>query len=140
VYWLRKIPRMDTVRPMTDTLRAVGAAVDLDLKDRVRLVARMLLAMHPMTQLELGRQLGLPATPIRNRLQGRTPFTVDEIGRMTEIFGVSPEVFFAGPSALIRAGQGAVSVRKLPSTARHPDRTPTGPAGRRAPTALRMVA
>lgn len=119
---------------MTTTLRAVEAAADLDLNDRVRLVVRVLLAMQRMTQLELGRQLGLPPTPIRNRMQGRTPFTVSEIGQMSQIFGIPPDAFFVGPSALI----GAAAKPRADTASYRPARSV--PVATARPPRLRAVA
>jgi len=95
---------------MADTLQVVGGTPALGPDDKVRLVAKMLIGMHRMTELELGRRLGLPRTPIYNRMQGRTPFSVAEVARMADIFGISPEVFLAGPNALI-AGSDSGSIK-----------------------------
>jgi hypothetical protein len=81
----------------------VEAAADPGPDEKVRLVARMLLGMYRMTEIELGRRLSLPRTSIYNRMQGRTPFTVAEVVRMGEIFRIAPEAFLAGPQALLRS-------------------------------------
>lgn len=118
---------------MTDTLRSVeGAAPGPDPDEKVRMVARMLLGMHRMTEIELGRRLGLPRTSIYNRMQGRTAFTVSEVVRMGQIFDIPPEAFLAGPKALLRPGDGSVTVRKLPrvGSVRPGARTPISVPGR----------
>lgn len=84
-------------------------AVEDDPDERVRTVVRMLLGMHRMSEVELGRRLGLARTPIYNRMQGRTAFTVAEVIKMADLFDVPAEVFLAGPRALIA---GVVTPRK----------------------------
>lgn len=115
---------------MTTALRVVEPLPEPDPDERVRLVVRMLLGWHQMTEIDLGRRLGLKRTPIYNRMQGRTAFTVSEIVRMGEIFRVAPEAFLAGPTALLRAVSlppEAVSIKKHPTLPGpgHPSR-PTG--------------
>lgn len=83
---------------MSSTLRAVGGA---GTDDKIRLVAKMLLAAHGMTTLDLGQQLGLGRTPIYDRMQGRKPFTAAEVAEMAEHFDVPVAAFFAGPNALL---------------------------------------
>ena len=94
---------------MTGTLRAVGAPA-LGPDERVRLVVRMLLGMHEMSEIELGRRLGLARTPIYNRMQGRKAFTVAEVAAMAELFEVPPGAFLSGPNALL-AASGDVSIK-----------------------------
>jgi len=89
---------------VTSTPRAVD-----DPDEKVRLVVRMLLGMHRMSEIELGRRLGLPRTSIYNRMQGRTAVTVAEVVKLGELFDVAPEVFLAGPRSLIT---GVVTPRK----------------------------
>ena len=99
---------------MADTLRAVDTAADLSPDDKVRYVAKMLLRLVGMTTLELGTKLGLGRTAIYDRTQGRTPFTVAEVVRMADIFGLPPEAFLAGPHVLIRpniAGSDSGSIK-----------------------------
>ena len=83
---------------MSSTLRAVGGA---GTDDKIRLVAKMLLAAHGMTTLDLGQQLGLGRTPIYDRMQGRKPFTTAEVAAMADYFGVPVAAFFAGPNGLL---------------------------------------
>lgn len=97
------------------TLRAVeGDRSDPD--ESVRLVARMLLGMYRMTEIELGRRLGLPRTSIYNRMQGKTPFSVAEVVAMAELFDAPPAVFLAGPTALIRTAGGSITTQKPTQT------------------------
>lgn len=84
---------------MSSTLRAVGGASGTD--EKIRLVVKMLLAAHGMTTLDLGRRLELGRTPIYDRMQGRKPFTAAEVASMSEEFGVSVAVFYAGPEGLL---------------------------------------
>lgn len=92
---------------MSSTLRAVGGA---GTDDKIRLVAKMLLAAHGMTTLDLGQRLGLGRTPIYDRMQGRKPFTVAEVAAMAEEFAVPVAVFFAGPDALISRVQDGTGI------------------------------
>ena len=97
--------------PMTSALRVVEDP-GLSPDERVRLVVRMLLGMYEMTEIELGRRLGLPRTSIYNRMQGKTSFTVAEVGAMGVLFDIPAGAFLAGPSALLRPGSGPVTVQK----------------------------
>jgi transcriptional regulator with XRE-family HTH domain len=54
--------------------------------ENVRMVVKMLLAASDMTALEMGRRLGLSRTPLYDRMQGRKPFTVDELAKLVELF------------------------------------------------------
>ena len=96
---------------MTAALRAVDTPT-LSVDERVRLVVRMLLGMNEMSEIELGRRLGLPRTSIYNRMQGRTPFTVAEVGAMAELFGIPPGAFLAVPSALLSTNSTPVIAQK----------------------------
>ena len=108
------------------SLRVVEPPVDLDPDEKVCLVARMLLSRHRLTEIELGRRLGLSRTSIYNRMQGRTPFTVAEVVKMSLIFGVPPEAFLAGPTALIRGSNPldtrTVSIKNRPNAPAYPAR------------------
>lgn len=43
---------------------------------------------------ELARELDIPSSSFHRRLSGETPFSAVEIGRIAEILGVDPTVFF----------------------------------------------
>ncbi len=111
---------------MTNTLRVVEAAADLGPDEKVRLVVRALLSMTGMSTLELGAALGLGRTAVYDRTQGRKPFTVAELVRMGSIFGVPPEAFLAGPTALIRGSNPldtrTVSIKNRPNAPAYPAR------------------
>jgi hypothetical protein len=121
---------------MTAALRAVEDAADLDPDEKVRLVTRMLLGWHEMTEIELGRRLGLPRTSIYNRMQGRTPFSVVEVVKMGEIFRIAPEAFLAGPQALLTGSASRPkiapgSIKNRGATAARPGVScPARPVGR----------
>jgi transcriptional regulator with XRE-family HTH domain len=73
--------------------------------ENVRMVVKMLLAASDMTALEMGRRLGLSRTPLYDRMQGRKPFTVDELAKLVELFHAPVGMFFAGPDAMLGRGR-----------------------------------
>lgn len=99
------------------TLRTVGGAGTNSTDEKIRLVAKMLLAANEMTYLDLGRQLGLKRTPIYDRMQGRMSFTVSEVAAMADHFGVPVSVFFGGPAALLSPGGQGVTLQNLQAQA-----------------------
>ncbi len=55
---------------------------------------RGLMAEKRMTQKELAEALGVSTLTVRSKLSSRTDFNATEIGRMSDLFMVDPNVFF----------------------------------------------
>lgn len=90
---------------MTDSPHAVGGVPQPDQTDtNVRRVVKMLLAGHEMEPRDLAEHLGVSKSAIYARLSGQKPFTVREVSRMSQLFGLSPDGFFGGPGSLLLGG------------------------------------
>ena len=80
-------------------------------KNRLReLVA--LRVKHGLTQVEMAKELGISPSTYSAREQGLTPFTVPEVLKILEMFGVKFEDIFL-PSGY---GKSVVEVRRIPGT------------------------
>lgn len=54
---------------------------------------RAWLALHHITQLEVARYLGISKTEIYNKTHGRSNFTLEQIKKLNEKYGVSADLF-----------------------------------------------
>lgn len=79
------------------TLRAVPAQ-PARLRDLVAAEVRAQLARQRITQQELAAATGLSQASISERLRGKTPFTTDDLERISEALGVHPAVLVGGTS------------------------------------------
>jgi transcriptional regulator with XRE-family HTH domain len=68
-----------------------------DLREDIPRIIRTLTGYHHMTLAELGRQIGLSGTRMSEKMHGRSPFTVEQIGAMAEALDVDPGVWFDEP-------------------------------------------
>lgn len=57
---------------------------------------RAALGYHRATQAEVGELLGLSQVSVSERLNGHTPFTLDELGQLAPRLGLTPEDLVAG--------------------------------------------
>lgn len=55
-------------------------------------------ARRGLLQKDLGRYLGLAPSRISERWHGRTPWTLQDIERLAELFGCSPQSLCAAPA------------------------------------------
>ena len=62
----------------------------LTLSQVVARNVRALMAVRAVTQMQLADVLGLSQTGISNRLRGKTPFDVNELGAIASAFNVAP--------------------------------------------------
>jgi transcriptional regulator with XRE-family HTH domain len=134
---------VSTVWTMTQALRPVGGPTQIE--ENVRQVTRMLMKRDGITLPVLALRLGVSRTAVSNRLggpapySGKKPFTVSEVGVLGEMFGLPAAVFLAGPDILLRAGEGAVSHKKLTQIDHVNSRETVPPLHRRTYGALRLL-
>lgn len=107
-----------TMTQVTQALRPVGGPSQIE--ENVRQVTRMLMKRDGITLPTLALRLGVSRTAVSNRLggpapfSGKKPFTLAEVGILSEMFALPAAVFLTGPTALLGGGAGVVSVGKSP--------------------------
>lgn len=95
-------------------------------QERVTTSVRVEMALRRETQADLARVLGVTQTSVSSRLRGRTRWSVDDLDKMAEHFGVEVSALVNPPAAYLhrtgttnatggqRARRGGGSVLVLP--------------------------
>ncbi len=83
---------MSAVTPLPDRSRR-------SFSERVSDNIRAEMARQRVTQQDLGRILGLSAGAVSDRNRGRTPWTLEEVGRIAFILGMRPAEIMPGSYA-----------------------------------------
>lgn len=73
---------------LTDMTRAMEVPTGHALREQVAEEVRALMARRRISGVELGRRLGKSQAFISRRLVGTTPFDVDDLEALAQIFGV----------------------------------------------------
>jgi hypothetical protein len=66
-------------------------------EDALRATIRSLLAVTGETHTDLGREIGLSVTLVGRRQRGTTPWSVAELGRIAEHWGIPCSLLFSDP-------------------------------------------
>lgn len=69
-----------------------------DLVDTVAAEVRAHMARRRVTQVQLAEILGIKQVSVSERLRGKTPFRLEEIGVIAEAFGIHPAALLGGHS------------------------------------------
>ncbi|MGZ0150693.1 helix-turn-helix domain-containing protein [Kribbella sp. WER1] len=67
-----------------------------DLVDQVAEEVRAHMARRRVTQVQLAEILGIKQVSVSERLRGKTPFRLEEIGIIATEFGIHPAVLLGG--------------------------------------------
>lgn len=73
-----------------------GPVYELELHRRVAANVRAEMARRGMTQRYVADLLGIAQQAVSARLRGKTPFTINEIGQLAQVFGLHPAVMLGG--------------------------------------------
>lgn len=69
-----------------------------DLVDTVAGEVRAHMARRRVTQVQLAEMLGIKQVSVSERLRGKTPFRLDELGIIADAFGIHPAALLGGNS------------------------------------------
>lgn len=67
-----------------------------DLNSRVASEVRALKGRYAMTQHQVAEILGISQSQVAKRLNGKIPFTLDDIQRLADFFGIDPAELLGG--------------------------------------------
>lgn len=70
-------------------------APDLDVCEYARVAMRRFMQEHGTTQMDLVPVLGIVQVAVSDRVRGRTPLTLTDIGRLARYWDVDPREFVA---------------------------------------------
>lgn len=85
-----------------------------DLVDVVAAEVRAQMARRRMTQVQLAELLGIKQVSVSERLRGKTPFRLNELGVIAEALGIHPATLLGGNSP---SPDSPVTGRYMPVTA-----------------------
>lgn len=71
-------------------------------EDRARIIVSMLMARDGLDHGEIARALGIARSNVSMRLSGQVKFTIGDLHLLTDLFHVSPGVFFRDPAKLFQ--------------------------------------
>lgn len=71
-----------------------GGAVTL--QEQVAAEVRSLMGRYKVTQIQLAAVLDLPQSAVSARVNGKRPFTLDDLERLAGFFGVEPQEILGG--------------------------------------------
>lgn len=74
-------------------------APDVDLCEYARATMRRLMQERRTTQMDLVPVLGIVQVSVSDRVRGRTPLTLADIGKLARYWDVEPQEFFTGGSS-----------------------------------------
>lgn len=77
------------------TLSVVPAG-DTNLAERVAAEVRAELARRQITQQQFAPVIGLSQASLSDRMRGKTPFTIEDLGRIAEALRIHPAVLVGG--------------------------------------------
>lgn len=82
-------------------------------------IVRSLMAARGLDQQRTAEAIGVQQPALSKRLGGHTPWTVDDIAALADLFDVSEAIFFADAGDLFNAVD-VTTVRRASTDARHP--------------------
>ena len=71
--------------------------------ENVSRIVEVLLAATGKRRVDLAEHLGYSAPVISKAMHGKRPWTIDDLVKMADFFGVSPAIFFRDRNDLIPA-------------------------------------